>query len=369
VSFFRNLSVKWKIYLIAIVSALGFGGYLGFNVWVNTQNSNLLGNLREAYFPLLEKATQTNVNLERIAESLGNAVMTAESEHVDKAKETANKINQLIDEIYVLEPERKQQIATLKTKFNEYFKEALKITSDMIAGDMDVAGMSDRGKRKEDARVETQAILLDFISYAHAKFSGSIDKANRNSINMLSSGFVIWGVCIILMAVTVYAIARIIIKNISKVSASLEEIASGSADFSEKITVNSNDEIGQLASSFNALMENLRIKTNDLMSMMQNMHTGLFTILENETIHREYSAYIEQIFESQQVAGKRYSELLFRRALLGADVRDQVDAAVTSLLGAESMMFEFNSHLLIKEYTAQFTDDDGNVREKIIELE
>ena len=367
--FFRNLSVKWKIYLIAIVSVIGFGGYLGFNVWVNTKNSNLLETLREAYFPVLEKATQTNVNLERIAESLGNAVMTAESEHVDKAQETANKINQLIDEIYALEPERKLQIATLKTKFNEYFKEALKITSDMMAGDMDVAGMADRGKRKEDARVETQAILLDFIGYAHAKFSGSIDQANRNAITMLTSGFVIWGVCIILMAVTVYTIARIIINNISKVSASLDEIASGSADFSEKITVTANDEIGKLASSFNALMENLRIKTNDLMSMMQNMHTGLFTILEDETIHREYSTYIEQIFESQQVAGKRYSELLFRRAALGADVRDQVNAAVTSLLGAESMMFEFNSHLLIKEYTAQFTDEDGSVREKIIELE
>lgn len=367
--FFKHLSVKWKIYFIAIVSILGFGGYLGFNVWVNTQNGHLLAELREAYFPVLEKATQSSVNLERIAESLSTAVMTAETEHVDAAQQTADKINQLLDEIYALEPERKPQIATLKARFNEYFTEALNITKAMITGDAVISEMAARGKKKEAALAETQAILHDFINYAHAKFSGSIDDANRNSYTMLTSGFVIWGVCMLVLTITVYAIARIIISNINKVSTSLDEIASGSADFSEKITVASNDEIGKLAGSFNALMENLRIKTNDLMSMMQHMHTGLFTILEDETIHREYSACIEQIFETQQVAGKRYADLLFRRASLGADVRDQVNAAITSLLGADSLMFDFNSHLLIKEYTAQFVDDDGNTREKILEVD
>ncbi|CBL45601.1 Hypothetical protein HDN1F_20180 [gamma proteobacterium HdN1] len=131
----------------------------------------------------------------------------------------------------------------------------------------------------------------------------------------------------------------------------------------------SKDEIGKLAASFNALMENLRIKTNDLMCMMQHMHSGLFTILEDETIHREYSACLEDIFETQQISGKNYADLLFRSAKLGADTRDQVNAAVTSLLGADEMMFEFNSHLLISEFTAEFANEAGETSEKILEVD
>lgn len=366
---FKHMSVKWKIYLIAVVSICGFGGYLGFNVWVNTNNAKLLTNLREAYFPILEKATQSDVNLDRISEALNNAAMTAETDHIDQAQQISDKINALLDEIYRLEPERKQSVKTLQTDFNTYFAEAKGITSDMLSGEANIKQMVARAAVKEEKLASVNRQLEDFIAYAHAKFSGSIDTANRNSNTMLTSGFIIWGVCILIMAITVYAIARIILGNINRVSNSLDELAHGSDDFSKKITVDSQDEIGKLAASFNALLENLRIKTNDLMCMMQHMHTGLFTINEDESIHREYSACIEQIFETRDVAGVNYSELLFRHALLGADVRDQVSAAVTSLLGADEMMFAFNSHLLVNEFRLHVIDDNGTAREKILEVD
>lgn len=366
---FKHMSVKWKIYLIALVSLLGFGSYLGFNVWVNTNNAKLLTQLRESYFPILEKSTQNHVNLERLAELLNNAAMTAETEFIDKAQATTDKMNGLFDEIQALEPEKKQDVADIKQNFNDYFTEARKITEDMLSGEADMKQLSKRAVAKEEKLKTVNDELDAFIAYAHAKFSGSIDTANLNSTMMLNSGFVIWGVCTLIMGITCYAIARIILGSINKVSDSLKELASGSADFSRKIAVVSEDEIGKLASSFNALLENLRIKTSDLMCMMQNMHTGLFTITEDETIHGEYSAFIENIFETTNVAGENYATFLFSNANLGADVTDQVHAAVTSLLGADEMMFEFNSHLLVKEYNLQLKDENGHIKTKILELD
>ncbi|RYZ78387.1 MAG: hypothetical protein EOO68_40430, partial [Moraxellaceae bacterium] len=44
-------------------------------------------------------------------------------------------------------------------------------------------------------------------------------------------------------------------------------------------------------------------------------------------------------------------ELLFEHSDVGSNTRNQVKEAVSCLLGADEMMFEFNKHLLITEYT------------------
>lgn len=366
---FHHLSVKWKIYLIAIVSILGFGAYLGFNVWVNSNNAKLLTGLRTTYLPILEKASENDVRLDRLSELLNNAVMTGELDFIETAQQSADDMIARFDDIHQLEPERKQAVEEIKNSFIDFFSQAKAISTDLANGDADPKELRLRAEKKEAAFNRLDSQLAAFVTYAHDKFSGSIDTANQNSETMLTSGFVIWAVCILLMAVTVYTIARIILGSINQVSTSLNEIAKGSADFSKKITVGSGDEIGRLAMSFNALMENLRIKTNDLMSMMQNMHTGLFTITQDETIHREYSAFIEDIFETQDVAGQNYNALLFNHSSLGSDALNQVSAAVTSLLGADEMMYDFNQHLLVKEFTITLVASGQQAHEKILELD
>ena len=44
-------------------------------------------------------------------------------------------------------------------------------------------------------------------------------------------------------------------------------------------------------------------------------------------------------------------DLLFEHASLGSDTRNQIKEAVGCLLGADELMFDFNHHLLIGEYT------------------
>jgi len=106
-------------------------------------------------------------------------------------------------------------------------------------------------------------------------------------------------------------------------------------------------------------------KTNDIANMMCNMHQGLFTVMEDGTIHHEYSTYLEEIMGTKDIAGNYYLDFLFDGSDIGINALDQVRTAVESLIGSDEMMFDFNAHLLVKEITKTTNDE----KSKILELD
>lgn len=109
----------------------------------------------------------------------------------------------------------------------------------------------------------------------------------------------------------------------------------------------------------------LKQKNDDIANMLSNMHQGLFTIMEGGTIHPEYAAYLETIFETKSIANRNFTELLFENSKLSTDVIDSATTAVDAIVGEDSMMYDFNSHLLVNELTLQFKD----LPDKLIELD
>lgn len=101
----------------------------------------------------------------------------------------------------------------------------------------------------------------------------------------------------------------------------------------------------------------LREKNSDIQAMLSNMRQGLFTIEANGCIHPEYSRYLEEIFETQSIAGNNALTLLFSQADLGSDTFDQIKESIFSIIGEDEMNYEFNSHLLLQEYEAVISDN------------
>lgn len=108
----------------------------------------------------------------------------------------------------------------------------------------------------------------------------------------------------------------------------------------------------------------LEQKNNDINNILQNMKQGIFTILEDGTIHHDYSAYLEDIFETKDIEGKYYFDLIFNNSNLAKDRLAQAKSAIENSLGEDLMIFEVNSHLFIEKYQLQFEDD----RKKHIDL-
>ncbi|SEE97131.1 hypothetical protein/two-component system, chemotaxis family, sensor kinase CheA [Burkholderia sp. WP9] len=178
------------------------------------------------------------------------------------------------------------------------------------------------------------------------------------------------GIAIILLTSIGSLLYRQITRPLSRMQAMMSEIAS-SQDFTRRVPVGRLDEIGHSIVAFNGMIEKiqessaqLKQKTADIQAMLQNMQQGILTVIDGAVIHAEYSAYLEDIFETKDIAGRGLMDLVFADTDLGSDALSQVDAAAHACLGEDCINFAFNQHLLVGEISRRMPDG----RVKILDL-
>ena len=178
------------------------------------------------------------------------------------------------------------------------------------------------------------------------------------------------GGAVLLLTLIGALLYRQITRPLSRMQAMMSEIAS-SQDFTRRVPVGRMDEIGHSIVAFNGMIEKiqqssaqLKRKTADIQAMLQNMQQGILTVVEGATIHNEYSAYLEAIFETNEIAGRSLMDLVFSRTDLDAETLAQIDAAVHACLGEDDVNFAFNQHLLVNEITRTLPDG----RAKVLDL-
>ena len=171
------------------------------------------------------------------------------------------------------------------------------------------------------------------------------------------------------VAVTVLNMLSII-RPVSQMHVIVTEIAA-SQDFSRRVPVEGTDEIGMSIVAFNAMIgkiqessQQLKQKTADIQAMMQYIPQGILTVMEGKKVHPEFSAYLETILETKDIAGRDLLELVFADSNFDAEIMSQVEAAVSACIGEDSMNFEFNAHLLVSEVEKKMPDG----RVKILDL-
>ena len=181
---------------------------------------------------------------------------------------------------------------------------------------------------------------------------------------------IVTGIAIILLTSVGSLLYRQITRPLTRMQEMMSEIAS-SQDFTRRVPVGRMDEIGHSIMAFNGMIEKiqesslqLKQKTADIQAMLQNMQQGILTVVEGAVVHSEYSAYLEAIFETNDIAGRSLMDLVFADTDLGADVLSQVDAASFACLGEDAINFAFNEHLLVTEISKRMPDG----RVKILDL-
>jgi len=260
-------------------------------------------------------------------------------------------------------------VAQARESIANYFN-AIEETANMKAAGKDALAQAYLFANVAQYRDELEGIVTTMRVEKNRQKDAAIAALNGMLDTTTSAIAGVTGGAVLLLTLIGTLLYRQITRPLSRMQEMMSEIAS-SQDFTRRVPVGRMDEIGHSIVAFNGMIEKiqhssaqLERKTADIQAMLQNMQQGILTVVEGACVHNEYSAYLEAIFETREIAGRPLMDLVFSHTGLDADTLAQIDAAVHACLGEDDVNFAFNQHLLVNEITR--TMPDG--RKKVLDL-
>lgn len=260
-------------------------------------------------------------------------------------------------------------VAQAQESINNYFS-AIDDTAKMKASGKNELAQAYLFANVAQYRDELEGIVTTMRVEKNRQKDEAINTLNGTLDTTTSAIAGVTGGAILLLTLIGLLLYRQITRPLSRMQEEMSEIASNQ-DFTRRVPVVRMDEIGHSIVAFNGMIEKiqhssaqLKRKTADIQAMLQNMQQGILTVVEGATIHSEYSAYLEAIFETDDIAGRSLMDLVFSHTHLDADTLSQIDAAVYACLGEDDVNFAFNQHLLVNEITRTLPDG----RTKVLDL-
>ncbi|MBS7779269.1 ATP-binding protein [Acidovorax sp. CCYZU-2555] len=222
-----------------------------------------------------------------------------------------------------------------------------------------------------DQYLREQGQMIDAVQVEKRRSKDeAIDTLNAELSNTTVALMAISGAATLVLGLIGVLLYKQVIHPIAQMEAKMTQIAT-SQDFTHRLDVASDDEIGRSMKAFNTMVEKIeessalvRQKAADIQAMLRYVPQGILTVQPDGSVHHEYSEYLESILETREIAGRNVMDLVLKDTPLGEDARSQVLAALSSCLGEDAMNFEFNSHLFPTEIQRQFADG----RSKILDL-
>ncbi|MDE2433764.1 MAG: Hpt domain-containing protein [Burkholderiales bacterium] len=311
-----------KIIIMVGVAILVFLAVTTFSVQKSIQSSGQLTAIKDLYFPVLQKIEANMVRLDKMEELFMRSVMLGDNDPLDEELGIYQDGVKAFDEMAAIYPQEAKEIQRLRSEMKTY---------------QDLANNTARALNAKQTNIDAKKmnLLLNELRESIKKFReasyGNFVKSLAESQNTVKLNLYM-GIALGLMNLAFMGVLVFFIRNNVRMMA---VIAEQNATLELRVAERT---------------AQLRQKTNDIQAMLENMPQGVLTVMPGGVIHPEYSAYMETIFESTDIAGKNLMDLVFSNTTLGSDALSTVDVAVGSVIGEDSMNYEFNSHLLVTEF-------------------
>ena len=369
------MSIRHRITLLIILSVIAIFTIGGYSIFQAKINAAAVKSVTEGVVP----SALATADLVSQVKEVQLVVMSLISEKDASLAAQANKklelskdaLKKSIDFQFAHVAGKTQQglIEQSRDKITDYFMAIDDTVKAKLAGQNDIADANYYGNVVVLQRELQQVVDTLRIEKTRQK-DGAIAALNQNLSKTAEGVSILLIVVIVALSVFGFILYRQIISPISQMEATTSEIANNQ-DFTRRVPVKRMDEIGRSIVAFNMMIEKiqensllLKQKTHDIQTMLQNMPQGILTISDGNLVHPEYSAFLETIFDTKEIAGLDFMELVFSNTNLGADALSQIEAVVAACINEDAMNFEFNSHLLAGEIEKKMSD--GHV--KILDL-
>ncbi len=255
---FSKLSIHFKILAIVIGGVSGLTVTLIFNYNSSNQNKIILAQVRDAYFPVLERLDTNLVRLDKIQEIYTNAVISAEEEMLEEIVVLHETTVQILGEVAVLDRENEDTVERTLHDLAAYIQAANVLSLGMIRETLSFDVQQPMLKKMNEQQRLVQEDMRSFRSHAYQRFIDAIDAANETAAKALVMGVSIAVLMALVLVIAGVWIGNSITNNIAVVVRSLKEMAEGEGDLATRLQSNSCDEIGALVEGFNVFIAKIQ---------------------------------------------------------------------------------------------------------------
>ncbi|CDN38633.1 methyl-accepting chemotaxis protein [Bacillus thuringiensis] len=139
-------------------------------------------------------------------------------------------------------------------------------------------------------------VIGDFTNYSNEQAKlreQSIEKIDQSALLIEYVIFLSLVICIVAAIILAWWFSGKLVKPIQQIDTKLKELASQEGDLTARLQVNSNDEIGAIATSFNKMLENLQHIINRVQKTSVEVQTASENMLEKTNTSREATLIVQ----------------------------------------------------------------------------
>lgn len=290
--FFKNLSIAHKIWLIPLVGIIGLLSYLTITITEINGTVATLNDAQSKQFPLLQIAEKNLIRLEKIKETLGNAVASAEEEMLDEAESLALELRGDLNQIRQTDRTTIEDVETIRQQFNTYFQSSFSLSREMVDETVDFSTVGARSQAMSEQLAAVESSLKQFQQKQMQAFTAAFEGARSSASSLAIIGIVVALVTVVALLAVAIPVSMTISNSLKDVIRSLKNIASEDGDLTIRLSTNSSDEIGDLVHWFNSFIEKLQ-------SVIKQIVDSVLPLAEQASSVNRLSTDIHEIMQRQ----------------------------------------------------------------------
>ncbi len=258
---FKNFSLTTKLLLVPAVALFGLILYVGYTSLQLSATDSRLVTLEKQSYPTLEKADAVIFQFSRIPGLLNNAVAAGEAGLLGEAREVLADIDtqqQALAALLAGEPQRRQALDNWRTAVKAYADNALGASAKLIDGSASFDDLRPSLDRMASDLAQAQKLASEFRTGAYEDFRQTLAQTREDNAATTRLGIILSLVLVVVVSLGAWLVIRSVMANVRGVIASLQSIARGDGDLTQRVNVSSNDEIGAMIELFNGFLDKLQ---------------------------------------------------------------------------------------------------------------
>ena len=258
---FKNFSLTTKLMLVPAVALFGLILYVGYTSLQLSATDSRLVTLEKQSYPTLEKADAVIFQFSRIPGLLNNAVAAGEAGLLGEAREVLADIDtqqQALAALLAGEPQRRQALDNWRSAVKAYADNALGASAKLIDGSASFNDLRPSLDRMASDLAQAQKLASEFRTGAYEDFRQTLAQTREANAATTRLGIILSLVLVVVVSLGAWLVIRSVMANVRGVIASLQSIARGDGDLTQRVNVSSNDEIGAMIELFNGFLDKLQ---------------------------------------------------------------------------------------------------------------